>query len=110
MISKDYLKLSEIASYSKLARASKAPPPPPRGGIGLKEVPQKIGVNYTTETSEILYCLANDDHEEIYKELYKVFPNLTLEGIRGREGINRTPPSSIFLGLNFCSLTDYQKL
>ena len=29
MISKDYLKLSEIASHSKLARASKAPPPPP---------------------------------------------------------------------------------
>ena len=31
MIWKDYLKLSEIASYSKLARVSKAPPPsPPR--------------------------------------------------------------------------------
>ena len=30
MICKDYLKLSEIASYSKLARASKAPPPPLR--------------------------------------------------------------------------------
>ena len=30
MIWKDYLKLSEIASYSKLPRASKAPPPPPR--------------------------------------------------------------------------------
>ena len=28
MIWKDYFKLSEIASYSKLARASKAPPPP----------------------------------------------------------------------------------
>ena len=34
MIWKDYLKLSENAGYSKLARASKAPPPPP--GIGLK--------------------------------------------------------------------------
>ena len=34
----DYLKLSEIASYSKLAQASKAPPPHPPGppgGIGL---------------------------------------------------------------------------
>ena len=31
MIWKDYFKLSEIASYSKLARALKAPPP---GGIG----------------------------------------------------------------------------
>ena len=30
MIWKDYLKLSEIASYSKLARASKAPPRPLR--------------------------------------------------------------------------------
>ena len=36
MIWKDYLKLPEIASYSKLALASKAPPPPP-GGIGLKK-------------------------------------------------------------------------
>ena len=38
MIWKKYLKLSEIASYSKLARASKAPPPPlpPQGVIGLK--------------------------------------------------------------------------
>ena len=35
MIWKDCLKLSEIASYSKFARASKAPPPPPPGGIGL---------------------------------------------------------------------------
>ena len=30
MIWKDYLKLFEFAGYSKLARASKAPPPPPR--------------------------------------------------------------------------------
>ena len=30
MIWKDYLKLSEIASCSKLARASNATPPPPR--------------------------------------------------------------------------------
>ena len=37
MIWKDYLKLSEIASYSKLARASKAPPPPSPGGIGLTQ-------------------------------------------------------------------------
>ena len=29
MIWKDYLKLSEIANYSKLARASNPPPPPP---------------------------------------------------------------------------------
>ena len=36
MIWKDYLILSEIASYSKLARASKVPPPPPPGGIGLR--------------------------------------------------------------------------
>ena len=36
MIWKDYLKLSEIASYSKLTRASKAPPPPSLlGGIGI---------------------------------------------------------------------------
>ena len=28
MIWKDYLKLSEFAGYSKLARASKVPPPP----------------------------------------------------------------------------------
>ena len=34
MIWKDYLKLSEIARYSKLARASKAPPPQ-AAGIGL---------------------------------------------------------------------------
>ena len=33
MIWKDYLKLSESASYSKLERASKAPLP--EGGIGL---------------------------------------------------------------------------
>ena len=34
---------------------------------------------------------------------------LTLEGIR--EGaVNLNPPPSIFLALNFCSLTDYQKL
>ena len=30
MVWKHHLKLSEIASYSKLARASKPPPPPPR--------------------------------------------------------------------------------
>ena len=36
MIWKDYLKLSEIASYSKLALESKAPPPLPPGGIGLR--------------------------------------------------------------------------
>ena len=35
MIWKDYLKLSESASYSKLERASKAPPPLPEGRIGL---------------------------------------------------------------------------
>ena len=36
MIWKDYLKLTEIASYLKLAaRVSKAPPPLPRGGIRL---------------------------------------------------------------------------
>ena len=34
MVWKNYLKLSDIARYSKLARASKAPPP--LGGIGLK--------------------------------------------------------------------------
>ena len=34
MIWKDYLKVTENASYSKLARAPTAPPPPP-GGIGL---------------------------------------------------------------------------
>ena len=33
--------------------------------------------------------------------------SFTLEGIRG---FNPTPPTSIFLALNFCSLTDYQKL
>ena len=33
MIWKDYLKLSEIASYSKLARASKAPPPQADKGV-----------------------------------------------------------------------------
>ena len=43
MIWKDYLKLSEIASYSKLARASKAPPPPPPppfppGGIWFRTI------------------------------------------------------------------------
>ena len=32
---------------------------------------------------------------------------LTLEGI-GRGGVNLNPPS-IFLALNFCSLTDWQK-
>ena len=37
MIWKDYLKLSETVSYSKLVRASKAPPPPP-GGIGLSQL------------------------------------------------------------------------
>ena len=36
MIRKDHLKLSEIASYSKLARESKAPRPLPPGGIGLR--------------------------------------------------------------------------
>ena len=35
MIWKDYPKLSEMASYSKLAWASKSPPPP--GGIGLSD-------------------------------------------------------------------------
>ena len=40
MIWKDYLKLSEIANYSKLARASKAPPPPP---------PRRNGVNGYTK-------------------------------------------------------------
>ena len=35
---------------------------------------------------------------------------LTQEGIRG-DGQNDLPsPHSTFLGLNFCSLTDYQKL
>ena len=34
MIWKDYPKLSEMASYSKLAWASKSPPP---GGIGLSD-------------------------------------------------------------------------
>ena len=32
---------------------------------------------------------------------------LTLEGIRGGGG--QSEPPSIFLALNFCSLTDYQK-
>ena len=42
---KDYLKLSEIASSSKLARASKAPSPP--GGIGLiKYLPPKFNVMF----------------------------------------------------------------
>ena len=37
MIWKDYLKLSENASYSKLVRASKAPPPfPRRNRVNLK--------------------------------------------------------------------------
>ena len=37
MIWKDCLKLSEVASYSKLAWVSKASPPPlPPGGIGLR--------------------------------------------------------------------------
>ena len=35
--------------------------------------------------------------------------NLTLEGIRG-EGGNQSDPPSIFFALNFCSLTEYQKL
>ena len=45
MIWKDYLKLSEIASYSKLARASKAPPPPhpPRWN---RVKPVKLFVDY----------------------------------------------------------------
>ena len=34
--------------------------------------------------------------------------SLTLEGIKGG-GVNLNPPS-IFLALNFCSMTDYQNL
>ena len=36
--------------------------------------------------------------------------NLTLEGTRGEGGFQSDHPLSIFLALNFCSLTDYQKL
>ena len=38
MIWKDYLKLSEVKSYLKLARASKASPPLPPGGIWLMTI------------------------------------------------------------------------
>ena len=51
MMWKDYPKLSKIASYSKLARASKAPPPP-QGRIGLKKRIQKI---CTDDNSKFLY-------------------------------------------------------
>ena len=46
----------------------------------------------------------------IYMGNCQNFPNsivLTLEGIKGGQS---DPPPSIFLSLNFCSLTDYQKL
>ena len=45
----------------------------------LKEVPKQFGLNFTSETSEILYCLEDDDHDEINEELYKLFPNLKEE-------------------------------
>ena len=41
-------------------------------------------------------------------EKLEVLESLTLEGIRGGGGGSIWPPS-IFLALNFCSLTDYQK-
>ena len=44
MIWKDYLELSEIASYSKLARASKVTPPPP-GVIGLNNKGKAKGIS-----------------------------------------------------------------
>ena len=53
MIWKDYLKLSEIAGYSNLARVSKAPPPLP-GEIGLRLV-------HTTDT--------NPDADRIIKKI-----------------------------------------
>ena len=46
MIWKDYFTLSEIASYSKLARASKAPPSPLPGGIGLNSPRGRLITHY----------------------------------------------------------------
>ena len=62
MIWKHYLKLSQIASYSKLVRASKAPPPlppTPPGGIELSiqlEVPRVMGVLRAAISNEAKYA------------------------------------------------------
>ena len=67
MIWKDYLKLSEIASYSKLERASTPPPPPPTspGGIGLN--------NFINDKQRILLPLhKQEDCYLLFKNLFHV--------------------------------------
>ena len=54
MIWKDYLKLSEIASYSKLARASKVPPPNPRRNRDNVVSPSVLHLRSGREASNVI--------------------------------------------------------
>ena len=70
MIWKDYLKLSEIASYSKLARASKAPTPIPTGGIRL------IKVSMLPDVHAILATIFRSVLTTFKVEILKIIKNI----------------------------------